>query len=586
MAQDQVTRRLAAILFADLVGYSRLMSTDEAGTLARLKDLRNSLIDPKIDAYHGHIVKTTGDGALVEFASVVDAVLCAVDVQRAMREQNAATSEQPPMEFRIGINLGDVMIDGNDIYGDGVNVAARLEGLAEPGGICISRTVFNHIRNKVELSFEDLGERQVKNIAEPIRIYRVLVDSAAFDSPHAASMDAMLQRPAVAVLPFANMSGDPEQEYFVDGLTEDIITALAAWRNFPVIARNSTFAYKGTSADVRQAARELGARYVLEGSVRKAGMRVRVTAQLIDATSGHHLWAERLDRDLEDVFELQDELTRRIATTIVPELQRIERKRSVSKSTENLNAWDLYLRGTAALQDSTGEGNARARELFERAIELDPKYSEAHAALGQSHLRDILMECAGSREESLAKAFEAARRAVALNDTSSYAHVILAQAYLWRNEHELAVAETRRAAELNPYDAEIMHSLGNRFDLAGDPDGISLMEQAQQLNPQDPQRHMHLCFLARAYLNARQYEKAVEVARNSALRRPDYPHAHYILAIALGHLGRHEEARAALHECERLHSGFVKKRDNWQPYPDPASNDHLRDGLRKAGLPE
>jgi adenylate cyclase len=382
------------------------------------------------------------------------------------------------------------------------------------------------------------------------------------------------------------MSGDPEQEYFSDGLTEDIITALAAWRSFPVIARNSAFVYKGRAVDAKLVGRELGARYILEGSVRKTGNRVRITAQLIDASTGHHIWAERLDRDLEDVFQLQDELTLRIASTVEPQLRQVEHKRLISKTTNDQNAWDCYLRGRSYLHQMTKEGNLGARRMFERAVQLDPTYGEAFAGLAHSHLRDIFVECTESREDSLAEAFAAAHRAVALGEASAYAHSVLAQAYLWRNEHRHAVAETERAVELNPYDAELLHSLGNRLDLAGDGEaGIATMEEAQRLYPQDPEIHMSMAFLARAYLNARQYERSVEVAQKAVDRQPDSPHAHYILAMGLGHLGRRDEARAALDACERLHPGFATKRADWQPYPEPAKNEHLRDGLHKAGLP-
>jgi len=395
-----------------------------------------------------------------------------------------------------------------------------------------------------------------------------------------------LERPAVAVLPFANMSGDPEQEYFSDGLTEDVITALALSRSFPVIARNSTFVYKGKAADIKRIGRELGARYVLEGSVRKSGNRLRINAQLIDTASGHHVWAERFDRDLEDVFALQDEITERIAVALEPALGKAELRRSIAKPPDNLDAWDYLLRGRSHLNDFTKEGTAKAREMFERAIELDPSYGEAFVDLARTHSRDLLLELTDDRDASAAKMYEAARRAVMLDDASSQARYVLSTAYIWRNEQDLAIAEGRRAVELNPNNADARHALGNKLDLAGDPEGISMMEQAQKLNPQDPQRHMHLTFLARAYLNARQYERSVECARKAVRSRPDYPHAYYILAIALGHAGRQAEAQTALNECERLHPGFVRRRAGWRPYSNAASDEHLHDGLRMAGSPE
>jgi len=580
-------RRLAAILAADVFGYTRLMGADEAGTLRRLTELRQESLEPLIAKHHGRIVKLMGDGLLAEFASVVETVACAVAWQETVAERETDGGEDTRLQFRIGINLGDVIVDGDDIHGDGINIAARLESLAEPGGIWLSGDAYRQAKGKVEAEFEDLGERELKNVADPVRIYRVATESS--ETPAASPTKEPLplpDKPSIAVLPFDNMSGDPEQEYFADGLTEDIITALAAWRSFPVMARNSAFVYKGRAVDSKQVGRELGVRYILEGSVRKTGNRVRITAQLIDASTGHHVWAERLDRDIEDVFQLQDELTLRIATTVEPQLRQAERERSVSKTTEDLSAWDCYLRGRSYIHQMSEEGNVSARRMFERAIELDSTYGEAFAALAHSHLRDILIEVAESRENSIAEAFAAACRAVTLSDASAYAHSILAQVHLWQNEHRLAVAETERAVELNPYNADLLHSLGNRLDLAGDGEaGIAKMEEAQRLYPQDPDLHLAMTFLARAYLNARQYEHAVEVAQKAVDRRPDSPHAHYILAMSLGHLGRRDEARAAFDACERLHPGFANKRADWQPYPEPAKNQHLRDGLHKAGLP-
>ncbi len=335
-------RRLTTILAADVVGYSRLMAADEGGTFAQLKTHRKELIGPKIAEYSGRVVKLMGDGTLMEFGSVVDAVHFAVDVQRAMAERNAEVPEDQRITYRIGINIGDIIVEGDDIYGDGVNVAARLEALAEPGGICISRTVFNHVRNKVALAFEDLGELQVKNIPDPVRVYRVDLSRTDTDSvgwsPDTGSLP-LPDKPSIAVLPFENMSGDPEQEFFADGMAEEIITALSRYRWFFVIARNSSFTYKGHAVDVKQVAKELGVRYVLEGSVRKAGDRVRVTAQLIDASTGNHIWAERYDRELDDIFALQDEITQTIVTAIEPELGAVEQERARRKPPDNLDAW-------------------------------------------------------------------------------------------------------------------------------------------------------------------------------------------------------------------------------------------------------
>jgi len=404
------------------------------------------------------------------------------------------------------------------------------------------------------------------------------------DGAGATSSARRADRPAIAVLPFNNMSNDPDQEYFSDGLTEDIISALALWRMFPVIARNSSFVYKDRAADVKTVGRELGARYVLEGSVRKSQKRLRITAQLIDATNGHHVWAEKFDRDLDDVFALQDEISQRIAAIVEPTLGKAEIDRSSAKHSDNLDAWDFYLRGRARLHEFTREGNVAAREMFEKAIELDPKYSRAFADLAWTHSRDLLLEFSEDRKDSLDRLFEAAGRAVKLDDASSRARIFLATAYLWRNEHDMAVAEARRAVALNPSDADAQHQLGNILDLIGDPEGMEMMDRALQLDLQNPQQHMQLTFLARARLNARQYDEAGECARRAVRHRPTYPHAHYILAMALGHLGLHDAARVALEECERLHPGFREKRADWKPYLTLAENEHLRDGLRKAGL--
>jgi adenylate cyclase len=582
-----VRRKLAAIVAADVVGYTHLMGEDEAGTLRRMTALREEVLEPLIAEHRGRVFKLMGDGLLVEFASVVDAVACAVAWQQAVGRHEAADDSDKQLQFRIGVNLGDVMAEGEDLFGDGINIAARLEGHAEPGGICVSGDAYRQAKGKVGIDFEDLGEQDFKNVAEPVRVYRIATDrSVVAAASTGEGALAIRDKPSIAVLPFTNMSGDPEQEYFSDGLTEDIITALATSRSFPVIARNSSFTYKDKAVGVMQVAQELGARYVLEGSVRKSGVKLRITLQLIDATTGHHVWAVRYDRTLEDVFELQDEITRRVAATIVPELEKSELKRSEAKRTKDLNAWDYYQRGMSLLHQFTKEGNARSREMFRQSIEIDPTYSDAFSGLAISFIRDLLLECSDDREGDLVKVFEAARNAVAFDDASAIAHETLGTAYIWSNKHDLALAETKRAVELNPSDAVNLHALGNKIDLAGDPSGISKMERAQDLNRQDPRRHMYLTFLARAYLNARQYEKAVETAQMAVQWRPSYPHAHYILAISLGHLDRVAEARVALDECERLHPGFIEGRSDWQPYTKREANEHLLDGLRKAGLSE
>src|SRR5437667_5235695 len=382
MAEARVQRRLAAILAADVAGYSRLMGADEEGTLAALKELRRDLADPKIKEHRGRIVKTTGDGLLVEFASVVDAVRCAVEVQREMAARSAGVPEGRRIQFRIGINLGDIIKDGRDIYGDGVNVAARLEALAEPGGICVNRVVRDQVRDKLDIPFEDAGEQRVKNIARPLRVYRVRPGQVSGEAMSAAQPPlALPDKPSVAVLPFTNMSGDPEQEFFSDGIAEDIITALSRYPSLFVIDRNSCFTYKGRSVDVKQVGRELGVRYVLEGSVRRAGNRIRVTAQLVEAESGKHVWAERYDRDLADIFALQDEIAQAVTIAIAPAIADAELHRAVRKPPGSLDAWAAYQRGLWHQSNASTEDNALAQRFFQQAIDLDPTFSAAYVGL-------------------------------------------------------------------------------------------------------------------------------------------------------------------------------------------------------------
>ena len=401
MAEEGTERRLAAIMSADVVGYSRLMEADEVGTLARLKSHREALIDCTISEHQGRIVKEMGDGLLVEFPSVVEAVRCAVEIQGEMAARNAEVPQDRRIVFRIGINVGDVIVTGDDIHGDGVNVAARIEALTPPGGICISRSARDQVRDKLDIALEDLGEHQVKNIARPVRVFRVPVagtEPTAGASVGGTAAPSLPDKPSIAVLPFTNMSGDPEQEYFSDGLAEDIITALSHWHSFPVIARNSSFSFKGQQVRVQKIAEELEARYILEGSVRKSGERLRITAQLIDSQSGHHVWAERFDRQLEDVFDIQDEITTRIAATIMPELETFEHRRSTIKPTEDLNAWDFYLRGMETFHDETCESTAASVRMFQSSVDLDPNYCDAWARLGWSHARLVMFDCVEDRE--------------------------------------------------------------------------------------------------------------------------------------------------------------------------------------------
>src|SRR6266851_3236291 len=452
MSEERVERRLAAILAADVAGYSRLMGVDEEGTLAALKTLRVELCDPKIKEHHGRIVKTTGDGLLVEFGSVVDAVRCAVEVQREMGVRNAEVLAERRIEFRMGINLGDVIKDRGDIFGDGVNVAARLEALAEPGGICVSRVVRDQVRDKLDFTFDDTGEQQVKNIARPVRVYRVGARAAGAPAAEtsAVAAPALPEKPSIAGLPFQNLSGDSEQEYFADGIVEDIITALSRNRAFFVISRNTTFTYKGPAVDVARVARELGVRYVLEGSVRRAGNRVRITAQLIDAGTGRHLWADRYDRELADVFAVQDEIARTITGELAPGIISAEMQQARRKDPGQLDAWDRMMRAHWHIRRFTREDMAEARRLLVEAIVLDPANAMALSDLSIAHHFEA---CFGWREDvaqSFARSGEAARRAVAIDDSDAYAHTALAIFDSFSGRHEEAQHRLRRALDLDP----------------------------------------------------------------------------------------------------------------------------------------
>ncbi len=586
MSADRIQRRLAAILATDVVGYSRLMGDDEAGTVARLKTLRAELFDPATERHQGRIVKTTGDGALVEFGSAVDAVEHAIDIQQALTAREAELPEDRRIVLRIGINLGDVIVEGDDIYGDGVNVAARLEALAEPGAICLSGDVYRQVRGKLDAVFVDLGEQSVKNIAEPVHVYGIDLAAAATPGGATDRADTVLERHAVAVLPFTHFGGDPEQEYFADGLTEDIITALSIWRSFPVIARNSSFAYKGQSPDVRAVGKELGARYVLEGSVRRSGDRIRVTAQLIDAETGHHVWAERYDRQLDDIFDVQDEITERIAAIIVPTLEKEEFKRVAAKRPENLDAWDCCMRGMALVNEETRDGMVAARAMFERAIALDEGFGRAHAGMAYSHYRDVIFGFTDDGNQSLRHCMEFARRAVALDDEDGFAHNTLAFAFMRGRQFDLALTESRKAMELDP--TGLSHIVyGTALKYCGRPsEGIPYLRQGLELTRKDPRRHVFMARLADAQLQSREYEQAADLAQAAVGRRSDFLEALLILVVSLGHLGHEAEAKPALEACRRVQPDFDEAIKIIWFYLDPDGLDHVREGLRKAGLAE
>ena len=583
-------RRLAAILAADVVGYSRLMELDEAGTLAALKAHRTELIDPEVAAHNGRVVKLMGDGALVEFPSVVDALTCAVAIQQGMDERNQAVAPDKQIVFRIGINLGDVIVEGDDLYGGGVNVAARLEALAEPGGICLSGTAYDTVHGRPEIVFEDLGERKVKNLDQPVRVYRVRAD----DEPavETTSADPTLpslelpDKPSLVVLPFTNMSADPEQEFFADGITEDIITELSKFRSLFVIARNSAFSFKGQSPEVKEVSAKLGVRYLVEGSVRRAGKRVRVTAQLIDAVEDKHLWAERYDRDLEDIFAVQDEVTLAIVTTVEPQLASRERQRARRKPTDSLGAWECYQRGLWHLFQSTREDADRSLVLMDRAVKLDPSFASAQAGLAFVIYYFVLMGYSSDREADLTRALAAGKSAVMLDPTDPFGHVAFGRLHTIQGHHEAAIASCEDAISLNPSYAMAHFGRAHSLWHAGRPEeAIGSHDRAIRLSPQDPIMWAFLASKSIALTMLGRYQEALECARK-ATRQPNTAlYAHLSEISALGHLERLDEAKAALARAEQAKPGldlaFVALS---LPITDAACREHFFAGLVKAGL--
>ncbi|MGC1886308.1 MAG: adenylate/guanylate cyclase domain-containing protein [Stellaceae bacterium] len=547
------TRRLAAILAADVAGYSRLMGADEEGTHERLKALRRELLDPKIAEHHGRIVKTTGDGMLVEFPSVVDAVRCAVAVQQAMPERNTGIGAESRIELRIGINLGDVIVEPDDIYGDGVNIAARLEGLAESGGICISEDAFRQVRGKIAAEFTDIGEQALKNITRPVRTYRVMAAPGAA-SIRASSGPPLPDKPSIAVLPFANMSGDPEQEYFADGMVEEIITALSRIRWLFVIARNSTSTYIGqTVDDVKQIGRELGVRYVLEGSVRKAGGRVRIAAQLIDALNGAHLWADRFDGSLEDVFELQDQVASSVAGVIEPTLQAAEMRRSVARPTTDLSAYDLYLRALAVYLPITKERNVEALGLLEQAIAIDRHYAPALSWAALCHRQLVLGGWSEAPETSRHKASDLARQALQAgeNDPRILANSALVLAHFGEDIGAM-IGLIDRALALNPSYARGWFLSGVLRNWAGEHDlAIEHVETALRLSPRE-RMGTPLGVIGMAYFFKHRFDQAAAKLLLSIQDNPGVPYSYGCLAACYAHMGRLDEARAIVARLQAI----------------------------------
>ena len=591
MAEDRVERRLAAILAGDVASYSRLMGVDEEGTLRQLKAHRRELVDPKITEHRGRIVKTTGDGMLVEFVSVVDAVRCAVDIQRGMAERNLEVPRDRRIEFRIGINVGDIISDANDIYGDGVNVAARLEALSAPGGICVSRVVHDQVRDKLSFAFEDMGEQIVKNIARPIAVHRIVVDSGQRQTPSRSPEKELVlpDKPSIAVLPFQNMSGDPEQEYFTDGIVEEIITALSRMRWLFVIARNSSFTYKGRSVDVKQVGRELGVRYVLEGSVRKAANRLRITGQLIDTATGSHLWADRFDGGIEDVFELQDRITASVIGAIAPKLEQAEIERAKRKPTESLDAYDYYLRGLASLYRWTKEGVSEALQQLNKAIELDPEFASAYGVAAWCYFWRRVNGWMTDRAQETAEAIRLANRAAELGKDDAVALTFggLALGYVGAAV-ETGVTLIDRALTLNPNMAAAWSASGVLHAFLGHQDlAIERLERAMRLSPLDPLMYLRLTYAGMAHFLAGRYDEAAALGEQACQERPNFLAAIRVAAVSNAYAGRLDRARAyverALELDPNLRISNLKDRFGRMRPEDFAM---YVEGLRKAGLPE
>jgi adenylate cyclase len=587
LSSEHVERRLAAILAADVVGSCRLIGIDEEGTLAQLKALRKTFFDPKIAEHHGRIVKNTGDGALVEFASVVDAVRCADDVQRGVAEQNTDVPQDKRIEFRIGIHLGDIIIADDDIFGDGVNIAVRLEGIAEPGGIWISDDAHRQVRGKIESTLEDMGAHTLKNIAEPMRVWRIRRNGASGSvvtahpsTGHAAPF--LSDGPSIAILPFQNMSGDPDQDYFADGMVDEITTALSRFR-FPVIARNSSFTYKGKSVDIKQVGRELGVRYVLEGSVRKAAGKVRIIGQLIDAATGTHLWADRFEGDLSDVFALQDRMTESVVLAIAPTMFQAEVDLAVRRPND-LSAYDLCLRAFSLFYSWTRGGTIEALRLVSRALEIDPRYGLAATLAGDCHFRNVEQGWAADPKSEITEGLQLLRLALSI-DTNNYQALssLGVKTALFSGDFDTARQMVDRAVALNPNSIRAWEDRGFTYVLAGQPEeAIRSFERIIRLSPYDPSLFLVFTGMGMAFIGLGRFNEAVAAAQQAVRQNRIYAVTYRCLAIALAHLGREADAREAAAGLLELDPDF--RISNWTA---GRRLGHIyTEGLRKAGLPE
>jgi adenylate cyclase len=588
-ATGGVTRRLAAILVA---GYSRLRPGDEKENFAELRALLTGVVEPQIGEFGGNIFKETAEIVLADFDDAVAAARCAAALRDAVAQTNQTLPEQQRIAMRIGINFGDIIAEEGDIFGDGVNIAARVEALAKPGSVYVSEIVHQQVADKVDFDFEDLGPQSLKNIERPIRVFRMagamaeLSEDLVAAAILAASAPDFDDRRAIAVLPFANFSGDPEQEFFADGITEDIISMLAGWRAFPVIARNSTFTYKGKAVDIKKVGEELGVRYVLEGSVRKSGRRVRVTMQLIRADTNHHIMAERYDRDLTDLFELQDEIAHAIAGAIEPELLKFERERIAERPPESEDAYELYQHGVWHHYRQNKADNSEAQAYFRRALAIEPQYPQAAAALSISLSSAAMIGWADDADARFEEAYDLARQAVALDPRYPNAHFALGLACMWTRHSERGIAAFEEAIKLNPSFAAAHVLLGQMYLYAGRPgETIGLAEKGMRLSPSDPRLFIWLPALAGAQYLMRHYEDAIEAGRRSWTLNRNWPHGLRYVVAGLAQLGRIAEAQAALAELKRADASLeVSASVLRRVYPDPAAVDHVLDGLRKAGM--
>jgi adenylate cyclase len=587
--EERLPRKLAAILYADVVGYSRMASEDEDATHRKLKESLG-LVKTTVESCHGRVINYSGDAALAMFEAVVDAVSCAANIQRDMVSFNQDVPEKRKIQFRIGVNLGDVIEDDGDIFGDGVNVAARLEGLADPGGICISESVRTAIGKKLELVYESLGEQKVKNISEPVQVYKVVVeeDKDLNDNVPDTPPLELPDKPSIAVLPFTNMSSEPEQEHFSDGIAEDIITALSKVSDLLVIARNSTFVYKDKAVDIKKVGRDQGVRHVLEGSVRKAGQRVRVTAQLIDATTGQHRWAENYDRDLEDIFAVQDDITRNIVSALDVHLRKGEQARFWSSGTENVEAWECVRTGSDLLNAYRTDDLPEVMRLGQRAIDLDPEYAAAWVLLSwcNSHIKEDTTRSKKEREQANRAVLDCAQRALEYDPYCAEAYASLGIYHLDLGEHEAAIENANKSVELAPNHADNIAISAAILNKCGEPElAAERMRKAMRLSPVHPVWFLHI--LGQASRLARKNDEAIEAYRMLVNRQPDALVAHISLATIFGELNQLENAKASASEVLRINPNFsIRNYVDDLSYSDPAELIRFEEGLRKAGLPE